>query len=158
MTTGWAWVSLFLSNPGVFTTRLRGMIPEIPVELRALGHRACAGRRLDLLSPVVWLCDQLEVRCRDGIADLDTSISTSKKRVLGSVCSLSQSRRLVFGPEAGVDPNDRGGVSSCRVREDLSEVDMVSLVQLVLNDDHAVIGLITAERSSEKPPTGCSAT
>jgi hypothetical protein len=57
----------------------------------------------------------------------------------------------VFLSELGGDPHDVGWVRAARVGEQLAEVDVVSAIELVLDDHPLVGGLVDPDQVEQEP-------
>jgi hypothetical protein len=96
------------------------------------------------LLPVVGLCDDLEERGSGGVADAHRShLDPEEAGVLARTLVDPVKCLSMLFVEGTRHPDDGAGISSARIREELSQVRVIARLELVLDDQHAPVREVT---------------
>lgn len=117
-------------------TRLPEADPELELKLSGGGQFAGPDGHgpAATLGPVVRLGDDVELGCRNRLADPPHLELGEPDPVVADAVEPAH-RRAVFVSEALGDPHDRDGIQACGVREDLAGVGMIGDRELILDED-----------------------
>ena len=109
------------------------LLPEFPVQLRAFGQGRCPSRGFDLFSPVVRLCNQIEVRRKRRVPDANDLDLGPEESTFGiGVFVQPVTGCTVFGAQARGHPDDDLGIGPRRVGQDLKLLKTLGQLGLAL--------------------------